>query len=92
MLLEDLAEASVTPHIALETSSKEVLKQFAINELGVAFMPDLAARGEVQKGQLKKLGWAGKAFPICARIYVHKDKHVSTAIRELAELIAESEG
>ena len=55
-------------------------------------MPDLAARGEVQKGQLKKLGWTGKAFPICARIYVHKDKHVSTAIRELAELIAESEG
>ena len=91
MLLEDLAEASVTPHIALETSSKEVLKQFAINELGVAFMPDLAARREIEKGRLKKLSWAGKAFPICARIYVHKDKHVSMAIRELADMIAENE-
>lgn len=91
MLLEDLSETSVTPHIALETSSKEVLKQFAINELGVAFMPDLAARREIEKGRLKKLSWAGKAFPICARIYVHKDKHVSMAIRKLADLIAENE-
>ena len=54
-------------------------------------MPDLAARREVEKGRLKKLSWAGKAFPICARIYVHKDKHVSMAIRELADMIAENE-
>ena len=45
----------------------------------------------MKKGQLKKLSWAGKAFPICARIYVHKDKHVSKAIRELVDLIAEQE-
>ena len=88
MLLEDLAEKSVTPHIALETSSKEILKQFAINELGVAFMPDMAAREEERKHLLKKLDWAGKEFPVCSRVYVHKDKHVSTAIRELVNLIS----
>ncbi len=88
MLLEDLAEKSVTPQIALETSSKEILKQFAINELGAAFMPDMTAREEVRKGLLKKLDWAGKAFPVCSRVYVHKDKHVSTAIRELVNLIS----
>ena len=88
MLLEDLAEKSVTPHIALETSSKEILKQFAINELGVAFMPDMAAREEERKHLLKKLDWPGKEFPVCSRVYVHKDKHVSTAIRELVNLIS----
>ena len=88
MLLEDLAEKSVTPQIALETSSKEILKQFAINELGAAFMPDMTAREEVRKGLLKKLDWAGKEFPVCSRVYVHKDKHVSTAIRELVNLIS----
>ncbi len=79
------------PHIALETSSKEILKQFAVNRLGVAFMPDMTAEDEVRKGLLKRLDWAGKDFPVRTRIYVHKDKHVSRAIRELADLIAENE-
>ena len=91
MLLEDLAGMGIVPHIALETSSKEILKQFAVNELGVAFMPDMTAGNEVRNGLLKRLDWAGKDFPIRARIYVHKDKHVSRAIRELADLIAENE-
>ena len=91
MLLEDLAGIGIVPHIALETSSKEILKQFAVNELGVAFMPDMTAGNEVRNGLLKRLDWAGKDFPIRARIYVHKDKHVSRAIQELADLIAENE-
>ena len=90
MLLEDLAEAGVTPHIALETSSKEILRQFAVNGLGVAFMPDMTARNEAEKQRLKKLDWAGRKFPVCARIYVHRDKHVSTAIRELVQIISEN--
>ncbi len=88
MLLEDLSNASVTPQIALETSSKEILKQFAINELGVAFMPDMAAHNEAAARQLKRLDWAGNAFPVCSRIYVHKDKHVNTAIRELVSILS----
>lgn len=91
MLLEDLAEASVTPQIALETSSKEILKEFAINELGVAFMPDMVARNETEKGLLKRLEWAGREFPVYARIFVHKDKHVNRAIRELAEMVKDME-
>ena len=91
MLLEDLAGLSIVPHIALETSSKEILKQFAVNRLGVAFMPDMTAEDEVRKGLLKRLDWAGKDFPVRTRIYVHKDNHVSRAIRELADLIAENE-
>lgn len=87
MLLDDLAGASVVPKIALETSSKEILKQFAINELGVAFMPDIAAQAEADRGLLKKLNWAGNAFPIRSRVYIHKDKHLNPTIQTLADLI-----
>ena len=59
MLLDDLAQAAVTPRIALETSSKEILKQFAINEMGVAFMPEMAAEEEIKKKRLVKLNWQG---------------------------------
>lgn len=90
MLLDGLADASVPPQIALETSSKEILKQFAINELGVAFMPDMVVRNETAKGLLKKLNWGGREFPVFSRIFVHKDKHVNRAIRELVDMIAKA--
>ena len=89
MLLDDLAQASVTPRIALETSSKEILKQFAINEMGVAFMPEMAAEEEVKKERLVRLNWQGNDFPIYAQIYIHKDKHVSKALAELVNMISE---
>ena len=89
MLLEDLARASVTPRIALETSSKEILKQFAINEMGVAFMPDMAAQEEVRQGRLEKLNWQGYDFPVYTQVFVHKDKHLNQAVRELISLISE---
>jgi len=89
MLLEDLARESVTPQIALETSSKEILKQFAINEMGVAFMPEMAAREEVRQGRLEKLNWQGYDFPVYAQVFVHKDKHLSRAVSELIGLICE---
>ena len=89
MLQEDLAGASVAPHIALETSSKEILKQFAINEMGVAFMPEMAAEEEIKKKRLVKLNWQGNDFPIYAQIYIHKDKHISKALAELVNMISE---
>lgn len=87
MLLEDLERAGVRPRIALETSSKEILKQFAANELGVAFMPDMAAEEEVKAGTLVRLNWAGSAFPIYSQLFVHKDKNVNPAIRALVDMI-----
>ena len=88
MLLEDLERASVPPKIALETSSKEILRQFAANGLGVAFMPDMTAQEETGRGRLKRLDWAGNDFPVFSRVFVHRDKHLSPAIRGLAEIIS----
>ena len=88
MLVEDFNKESITPNIALETSSKEILKQFAANELGVAFMPDMTAEEEVKNGMLKRLKWKGNDFPIFSQVFVHKDKHVSVAIEELVRIIA----
>ena len=89
MLLDDLAQASVIPQIALETSSKEILKQFAMNEMGVAFMPEMAAEEEIKEKRLVRLNWQGNDFPIYAQIYIHKDKHISKAIAELVNMISE---
>jgi DNA-binding transcriptional LysR family regulator len=87
MLLDDFSKHGITPKIELETSSKEILKSFAKNGLGVAFMPAMAAQTDLEEKKLKKIDWAGADFPIYSQIFVHKDKHQSRAIEELIALI-----
>ena len=87
MLLQDFMEHQVTPKIELETSSKEILKQLAINGLGIAFMPTMVATEEVKNGLLKKIDWAGADFPVFSQLFIHKDKHVSKAMDELIRRI-----
>ncbi|SMC76940.1 DNA-binding transcriptional regulator, LysR family [Oscillospiraceae bacterium] len=87
MLIEALNEEGIIPNIAIETSSKEILKQFAINGAGAAFIPDMSAQDEVIEGKLTRLNWKGAKFPIYSQVFVHKDKHITGAIREMADLI-----
>ena len=88
MLVEALTKLSITPKIVLETSSKEILKQFAINQFGVAFMPDMVAHEEVRNYSLKKLCWTGNDFPIFSQIFIHKDKHLNMAMEGLVKIIS----
>lgn len=90
MLIQDLAKYSVTPKIGIETSRKEILKQFAINQLGVAFIPDMVAKEEIENGSLKRLDWGGNDFAIFSQIFIHKVKHLNSAIEGLIEIILEN--
>ena len=91
MLLEDLKRSGIAPRVALETSSKEVLKQFAINQLGVAFMPEMAARAEVKAKKLKRLAWKGADFEIYSQLIVCKDKRIGAPIEALEKMVIEGD-
>ena len=88
MLMVALEHTGIYPDIELETTSKEILKQFAMNNLGVAFMPDMAAEDELERKKLVRLKWKGSDFPIFSQIFIHKDKHGSRAIREFVEMVS----
>ena len=88
MLLEDLKKHAVVPTVALETSSKEILKQFAASRLGVAFMPEMAARAELKARKLVQLAWKGADFPIYSQLLVYKGKSLSKAIDALVKMLA----
>lgn len=90
MLLQDFMDHQITPKIELETSSKEILKQFAINGLGVAFMPAMVAAEEVKNGILKKIDWAGDDFPVYSQVFIHKDKQLNIAMTDLIKLISDT--
>lgn len=89
MLLEDLKKHSIVPSVALETSSKEILKQFAINQLGLAFMPEMSVRNEIKQKKLIQLDWKGADFPIYSQLFAYKGKYISRAIEALVKIITE---
>lgn len=80
MLLSDLARKGLTCKIALETSSKEILKQFAANGHGIAFIPSITAQNELADHSLVKLKWGGMQFPIMSQIIIHKNKLIMPEI------------
>ena len=87
MLVEDLEKSGISPNIVLETSSKEILKQFAAGGFGVAFIPAMTAEKEIKESKLKRLNWKGTEFLIYSQVLIHKDKHQNKAINGLADII-----
>lgn len=87
MLLKALYEKHIVPRIVLGTSQKEILKQFAMDNLGIAFIPDITAEKEMKAGVLRKLDWHGKAFPIYSQVFIHKDKTPNITINEFVKRI-----
>ena len=85
MLMADLERKGITAKTALEITNKGILKQFARNGLGITFIPDMVAEDELKEGSLKRLNWKGEDFPIFSQIFIHKDKHISPAIRTFTE-------
>ncbi len=89
MLVTDLEKNGISPNIVLETSSKEILKQFAAGGYGVAFIPDMTSLTEVKNGTLRRLTWKGTDFPVYSQVLIHKDKHQNKVINSLVDLIGQ---
>lgn len=87
MLITDFSHKGIVPKIAIETSSKEILKQFAISGLGAAFMPDMTVAVERENGSLARLCWAGDDFPVYSQVFIHKDKRVTGVVEGFLELV-----
>ena len=89
MLTGRLKEHGIEPSVALETSSKEILKQFASNGMGIAFIPDMSA--ENVSGKLVRIKWTGENFPVYSQVFVHKDKNINRAMQEMISMIGKTE-
>lgn len=87
MLLSNLAKLGLNYTVALETSNKEILKQFAITGAGVAFLPTITAIRELKEHTLVKLNWSGAAFPIYSQVITYKGKIMTREMNAFFELL-----
>ncbi|GGD62502.1 LysR family transcriptional regulator [Paenibacillus nasutitermitis] len=77
-------------HMNLEFSSAEAIKQCAISGIGIAFLPQLAVSGELERGELVVLPWEMSELRVATQMAWHREKWISPAILAFLNVARES--
>lgn len=86
-----LKDANVTPKLTIDTSNVQTIKELVISGFGITLLPRFAAIDEVKSNQLTELCWRGTALDIMTQVIRHKDKWISSALREFMTMIQKTE-
>ncbi|MGC6589802.1 LysR family transcriptional regulator [Paenibacillus sp. Dod16] len=73
----------------LEFQSAEAIKQCAITGIGIAFLPEIVAEAEVERGVLVALPWQIPDLHVYTQMSWHKDKWLSPIILSFIEAARE---
>ncbi|MGE6226537.1 LysR family transcriptional regulator [Paenibacillus chitinolyticus] len=73
----------------LEFQSAEAIKQCAITGIGIAFLPEITAKAEVERGDLVALPWQIPDLHVYTQMLWHKDKWLSPILLSFIEAARE---
>lgn len=73
----------------LEFQNAEAIKQCAITGIGIAFLPEITAKTEVERGELVALPWQIPDLHVYTQMGWHKDKWLSPIIQSFIEAARE---
>ncbi|WP_394186804.1 LysR family transcriptional regulator [Metabacillus halosaccharovorans] len=74
---------------SLEFQSAEAIKQCAISGIGIAFLPEIVTKVEVERGELVALPWRISDLDVYTQMSWHKDKWLSPIILSFIEAARE---
>ncbi|MGN7356741.1 LysR family transcriptional regulator [Paenibacillus sp. SAF-054] len=74
----------------LEFQSAEAIKQCAISGIGIAFLPEIVADAEVERGELVALPWQIPDLHVFTQMVWHKDKWLSPIMLSFIEAAREA--
>ncbi|WP_248928547.1 LysR family transcriptional regulator [Paenibacillus hamazuiensis] len=72
-----------------EFQSAEAIKQCAITGIGIAFLPEVVAEAEVERGELVALPWQIPDLHVYTQMLWHKDKWLSPIMMSFIEVARE---
>ncbi len=81
-----LRAAGIHPATIMEFGSVEAIKQCVMANLGIALLPEIAVCSEIEQGRLVALPWFERDFQMYTRLFWHKDKWLSPALKEFIDL------
>ncbi|NMM52647.1 LysR family transcriptional regulator [Paenibacillus aquistagni] len=70
----------------LEFNSAEAIKQCAMMGLGIALLPEMVIKGEVERGELIALPWDLSEVRFTTQLLWHQDKWISPSLRSFIEM------
>jgi DNA-binding transcriptional LysR family regulator len=80
-----LTEAHITPQTLLEFSAVEMLKDCLKSSQGIAMIPEITVRNEVERGELSVLQWEEEPLETAVLMIWHKEKWLSPSLRAFME-------
>lgn len=83
----ELTEQDIRLGARMEMTSVATIRQCAIHGMGIAVLPEIAVREEIQAGLLHRLPWEDEGLEQAVLMLWHKDKWIS---RPLAKLMDEA--
>jgi DNA-binding transcriptional LysR family regulator len=86
--------AGVVPVPVMELDSMEAMKHMVTAGLGVAVLPEISVRRELERGELKAITFRDLEKPVQREVGLHvpRNRLVAPAIKEFLQLIAEEHG
>lgn len=70
----------------LEFNSVEAIKQCTMVGLGIALLPEMSLKGELERGELITLPWDLSEIRFATQMLWHQDKWISPSMKEFIEL------
>ncbi|MDF2501792.1 MAG: transcriptional regulator, LysR family [Anaerosporomusa subterranea] len=86
LILAMLREHNVIPGSLMELSSIGAIKQCTMCGLGIAVIPEVAVRDELERGKLLKLDFSEASFDVKAQLIYHQEKWLTPAMQAFLEL------
>lgn len=83
---EYLNSLGIYPLDKIEFASIEAIKQCVIAGLGVALLPEMVVKKDIEEGRMKELPWESFSSPLYTQIAWHKNKLVTQPLNEFIKL------
>ena len=91
LILSMLKEHDVKPRSFMELSSIGAIKECTSCGLGVAILPKISVKHELEKGKLRELNWSGPKIDVKTQLIYHHEKWLTAPMRAFLDLCSSSE-
>ncbi len=81
-----LTEQHVKPHTVLEFNSVEMLKSCLHTSQGIAMIPEVMARSEIERGELSLVPWEEGELETAILMIRHKEKWLSPTLQAFIDI------